>query len=80
MLDPLGVVTRTRQVLDDEEKKEIVAAPLSMSQTDQGEYKAGFNYFYSPKLQEIPQLDVPLDLPDLPGKISVHVHSHLLQK
>lgn len=67
MLDPLGFVTKTRQILEDEGKKEIEAAPQTMLQNDQAEYKTGANYFYSPTLEEVPQLDMPLDLPDLPG-------------
>lgn len=66
MLDPLGVVTKTRQVLEDEIKGDLDAAPRSMCQ-EVVEFKIGENYFYSPTLQEVPQLDVPLDLPDLPG-------------
>lgn len=67
MLDPLGLVTKTKQILEDEGKKEIEAAPQTMLQNDQTEYKTGANYFYSPTLEEVPQLDMPLDLPDLPG-------------
>lgn len=67
MLDPLGLVTKTRQVLEEEEKVDLDAAPCSMSQ-QLLDFKGMENYFYSPILQEVPQLDVPLDLPDLPGK------------
>jgi WAS family protein 1 len=31
------------------------------------DHLAAENYFYSPGLGEVPQIDVPLDLPDLPG-------------
>ncbi|XP_054281374.1 WASH complex subunit 1-like [Macrosteles quadrilineatus] len=68
MLDPLGVVTKTRQVLEDEIKGDLDAAPRSMCQ-EVVEFKIGENYFYSPTLQEVPQLDVPLDLPDLPAPV-----------
>lgn len=67
MLDPLGFVTKTKQILEDEGKREIGAAPQTMMQNDPAEYKLGANYFYSPTLEEVPQLDMPLDLPDLPG-------------
>lgn len=70
MLDPLGFVTKTRQILEDEGKREIEAAPQTMLQNDQTEYKTSVNYFYSPTLEEVPQLDMPLDLPDLPGIIT----------
>ncbi|XP_046683302.1 WASH complex subunit 1-like isoform X2 [Homalodisca vitripennis] len=66
MLDPLGLVTKTRQIIEDEVKGDLDAAPRSMCQ-EMVNFKPGENYFYSPTLQEVPQLDVPLDLPDLPG-------------
>lgn len=66
MLDPLGLVTKTRQVLEEEDKVDLDAAPSSMSQ-QLLDFKGMESYFYSPTLQEVPQLDVPLDLPDLPG-------------
>lgn len=69
MLDPLGIVTKTRQILEEEGKGDLDAAPRSMCQ-EMVDFKGGENYFYSPTLQEIPQLDVPLDLPDLPGRIN----------
>jgi WAS family protein 1 len=67
MLDPLGVVTKTRQALEDEEERKMEAAPISISQREILEHPTGENYFYSPGLGEVPQIDVPLDLPDLPG-------------
>jgi len=67
MLDPLGAVTKTRQALDDEEEQKMEAAPISISQREMLDQPAGENYFYSPGLGEVPQIDVPLDLPDLPG-------------
>jgi WAS family protein 1 len=67
MLDPLGAVTKTRQTLDDEEERQMEAAPISISQREMLVHPTGENYFYSPGLGEVPQLDVPLDLPDLPG-------------
>ena len=67
MLDPLGAVTKTRKALDDEEEQKMEAAPISISQREVLDHPAGENYFYSPGLGEVPQIDVPLDLPDLPG-------------
>jgi len=67
MLDPLGAVTKTRQALDDEEVQQMEAAPISISQREMLVPPARENYFYSPGLGEVPLIDVPLDLPDLPG-------------
>jgi WAS family protein 1 len=67
MLDPLGVVTKTRRALEDEEVQRMEAAPISISQREILDHPARENYFYSPGLGEVPQIDVPLDLPDLPG-------------
>jgi WAS family protein 1 len=67
MLDPLGAVTKTRQALDDEEERQMEAAPFSISQREMLDHPTAGNYFYSPGLGEVPQIDVPLDLPDLPG-------------
>jgi WAS family protein 1 len=61
MLDPLGVVTKTRQALQDEEEQRMQAAPVSISQREALDHMAAENYFYSPGLGEVPQIDVPLD-------------------
>lgn len=67
MSDTLKVSRRLRE---DEKAitSEIGAAPLSISE------RAALNkvppreaYFYSPNLGDVPTIDVPLDLPDLPG-------------
>lgn len=53
----------------DDSEVDIGAAPFSMSQ-GQGlgmQKIQGENYFYSPHLGNVPTIDVPLDLPDLPG-------------
>lgn len=67
MSDPLHAFNKTRPALDGEEKNEIVAAPMTMSVSDPAKFK-GVPYFYSPVLQDVPEIDVPLDLPDLPGE------------
>jgi WAS family protein 1 len=67
MLDPLGVVTKTRRALEDEEEQRMEAAPISISQREKLDHPKVEKYFYSPGLGEVPQIDVPLDLPDLPG-------------
>lgn len=46
---------------------EIGAAPLSISERAALSKVPREAYFYSPNLGEVPTIDVPLDLPDLPG-------------
>lgn len=67
-MDPLGAVTKTRKSLEEEnEAGEIAAAPISISQRDHIESVEKMSYFYSPGMGEVPEMDVPLALPDLPG-------------
>ncbi|XP_076260274.1 WASH complex subunit 1-like [Rhynchophorus ferrugineus] len=46
---------------------ELGDAPRSISERSSLHQNNKENYFYSPKVEELPALDVPLDLPDLPG-------------
>ncbi|XP_040292234.1 WASH complex subunit 1 [Bufo bufo] len=67
-LDPLaGVVTRTNQPLEGDDEDRLFAAPLSISKREQLERQTAENYFYVPDLGEVPEIDVPYYLPDLPG-------------
>lgn len=43
------------------------AAPQSISERSTQSKAHKQSYFYSPQIGEVPALDVPLDLPDLPG-------------
>lgn len=66
MSDPLQASQYTK------EANEIIApgpdaAPLSISSRTGINRSVGENYFYSPGLGDVPIIDVPLDLPDLPG-------------
>lgn len=66
MSDPLQASQYTK------EANEIItpgpdAAPLSISSRSGINRTVGENYFYSPGLGDVPIIDVPLDLPDLPG-------------
>lgn len=66
MLDPLsGVVTKTRSNI--EEEQGIGAAPISITQGEEIDRMAATNYFYVPNLGAVPEIDVPVYLPDLPG-------------
>lgn len=42
-------------------------APFSISQRSTMRKSTAHSYFYTPKIGELPEIDVPLDLPDLPG-------------
>ena len=66
MLDPLaGAVTKTRSNIEEEEN--MAEAPLSITRGEEMDRLATTNYFYVPNLGEVPEIDVPVYLPDLPG-------------
>ncbi|XP_066262358.1 WASH complex subunit 1 [Euwallacea similis] len=46
---------------------ELGPAPFSINQRSSMQHANKDNYFYTPKVEELPDLDVPWDLPDLPG-------------
>lgn len=46
---------------------DIGPAPLSISDRSSVSKTSTESYFYTPNLGEVPSIDVPLDLPDLPG-------------
>ncbi|CAH1153257.1 unnamed protein product [Phaedon cochleariae] len=58
---------------EDENITELGAAPRSISERSTLRKSLAQNYFYAPQIGEVPALDVPLDLPDLPG-IADDVH------
>lgn len=67
VLDPLeGAITKTRKGLDEEEEN-LAAAPVTITNREQMELLGLTNYFYVPNLGDVPELDVPVHLPDLPG-------------
>jgi len=67
MLDPLaGAVTKTRSNIEEEEE-DIGAAPISITQGEALDRMTAQNYFYVPNLGDVPEIDVPVYLPDLPG-------------
>ena len=67
MIDPLGAVTKTRKAIEEEQQEEMGQAPTSILEREQMDRKIGDNYFYIPHLGEVPDIDVPSVLPDLPG-------------
>lgn len=52
---------------DQSDASSIGAAPLSISERSTLTRSSTQNYFYTPNLGEVPALDVPIDLPDLPN-------------
>ncbi|PIO31720.1 hypothetical protein AB205_0118720 [Aquarana catesbeiana] len=67
-LDPLaGVVTRTNQATEGEDGDRLFDAPFSITKREQLERQTAENYFYVPDLGQVPEIDVPYYLPDLPG-------------
>ena len=67
ILDPLeGAITKTRKGLE-EEDADMAAAPVTITNREEMELLGLTNYFYVPNLGDVPELDVPVHLPDLPG-------------
>ncbi|XP_051953708.1 WASH complex subunit 1 isoform X2 [Xyrauchen texanus] len=67
-LDPLaGAVTKTHNTLETEKENKPFDAPLSITKREQLERQTAENYFYVPDLGQVPEIDVPSYLPDLPG-------------
>ncbi|XP_018566545.1 WASH complex subunit 1 [Anoplophora glabripennis] len=52
---------------DENDISDIGPAPHSISERSTLTKSTTQNYFYTPQIGEVPALDVPLDLPDLPG-------------
>ncbi|XP_015264202.1 PREDICTED: WAS protein family homolog 1-like [Gekko japonicus] len=66
-LDPLaGAVTKTHVALATEKEK-LFDAPLSITKRGQLDQQVPESYFYVPDLGQVPEIDVPSYLPDLPG-------------
>ncbi|ELT98604.1 hypothetical protein CAPTEDRAFT_174078 [Capitella teleta] len=66
MLDPLGVVTKVRKGLDEEDSG-LAEAPSTITQREDMERQPTDNFFYIPGLGEVPEIVVPEFLPDLAG-------------
>ena len=65
MLDPLGVVTKTRTAIEEEE--ELADAPSTIAQREELQRLQAENYFYMPNIGDVPELAVPEFLPELTG-------------
>uniref|UniRef100_A0A8C2WCC2 WAS protein family homolog 1 n=1 Tax=Cyclopterus lumpus TaxID=8103 RepID=A0A8C2WCC2_CYCLU len=67
-LDPLaGAVTKTHRTLETEKEEKPFDAPLSITKREQLDRQTAESYFYVPDLGQVPEIDVPSYLPDLPG-------------
>ncbi|XP_039664500.1 WASH complex subunit 1 isoform X2 [Perca fluviatilis] len=67
-LDPLaGAVTKTHTTLETEKEEKPFDAPLSITKREQLDRQTAESYFYVPDLGQVPEIDVPSFLPDLPG-------------
>ncbi|KAB0801523.1 hypothetical protein PPYR_05877 [Photinus pyralis] len=65
--DPLQSSITTKKEDSADTTTEICAAPHSISDRTTLTRSATESYFYAPHLGDVPRIDVPLDLPDLPG-------------
>ncbi|XP_061494658.1 WASH complex subunit 1-like isoform X2 [Rhineura floridana] len=67
-LDPLaGAVTKIHVALATDTEEKLFDAPLSITKRGQLDKQVAENYFYVPNLGQVPEIDVPSYLPDLPG-------------
>ncbi|KAH3881712.1 WASH complex subunit 1-like [Dreissena polymorpha] len=66
MLDPLGVITKTRTALEEEELT-MADAPKTIKTNEDLQRLQSENYFYVPGIGEVPELNVPIALPNLLG-------------
>ncbi|KJE90140.1 WAS family protein [Capsaspora owczarzaki ATCC 30864] len=66
-LDPLSGVQHKTRTLDEDGGIKIDAAPQSILSGDQMLRGTAENYFYSPGMGAVPEIQVPGNLPDLPG-------------
>jgi WAS family protein 1 len=68
LVDPLSISFKERENVDGKPETTVIEpAPSSIGLNDKTGYKFDRNFFYSPLLQDVPQIEAPLDLPHLPG-------------
>lgn len=65
MLDPLGVVTKTRTAIDEE--TDLADAPSTITQREELQRQQNESFFYMPDIGEVPEITVPDFLPNLLG-------------
>jgi WAHD domain of WASH complex len=76
MLDPLGVVTKTRTSLEEDVVEGPGAAPSTIQQREDQLRKNVPNFLYSPGMGDVPIMSLPDFLPDLPGRPAPSNISH----
>lgn len=64
--DPLGVVTKTRTALEEEDSG-MADAPNTIKTNEELQHLQADNYFYVPGIGDVPELDLPIALPNLLG-------------
>nr|XP_002124160.1 WASH complex subunit 1 [Ciona intestinalis] len=77
IFDPLGVTSKTRTDLEEEKEDGLADAPASIANREEMERHLVENYLYIPDLGDVPEIDVPMDLPDLPGVADLSFTSDL---
>lgn len=65
MLDPLGVITKTRTAIDEE--TDLADAPSTITQREELQRQQNESFFYMPDIGEVPEITVPDFLPNLLG-------------
>ena len=66
LLDPLGVVTKTRSTFEDTDEG-LADAPSTIVQREELNRQVAENYFFVPGMGHVPEIAVPDFLPDLLG-------------
>jgi len=69
-LDPLGVVTKTRSSVEENDADRLAAAPSTIQQREELPQLAAESYFYVPGLGAVPEFSLPDFLPDLAGMLT----------
>ena len=67
MLDPLGVTTKTRAAIEEEEAA-LAEAPSTIINNEEMLRAAADNFLYMPEIGAVPEIAVPDLLPNLPGE------------
>lgn len=65
MLDPLGIVTKTRAAIEEED--DLADAPSTIAHREEMQRLQAENYFYMPDIGNVPEIAVPDFLPNLLG-------------
>lgn len=73
LLDPLGVVTKTRSAIE-EEVNAMAEAPSTIVHNEEMFRATAENFLYMPKLGTVPEIAVPELLPNLPGRFTLFLY------